>query len=219
MGSIRDLFSDWANRADQRLVGQVMAAVSADAETTTERLRRSGRPFLDPATEEKPSLAEVEITALHIVRQSRVRVGALVAWPRLRGALSVPPEVLATGIAALRLSQRLAVVYGFDPDTDRGEMAVFQALAAGFEVNLPERGTVGLRVSALPRLLLASVDTDTTSAGGALATSVVKQSVLLVGPSHHPTRACGVLWMGGGGRSRSDGRHWAPHVGGASTSG
>ncbi|MCO4743829.1 MAG: hypothetical protein KC912_03510 [Proteobacteria bacterium] len=194
MASIRDLFGAWASRADKRLVGQLVAAVSVDAPSMRTRLRGASRPFLDVDGSERPSLAEVEMTALHVVRQSRVRVGAFGGMVSLAGALSVPPEVLATGVAALRLAQRLAVVYGFDPDTDRGEMAVFQALAAGFEVRLPARGTVGVRVSDLPRVMLDTVDTDVQSAGGSLATSVVKQSALLVG--RRVTRLVPVVFSG-----------------------
>ncbi|TNE91855.1 MAG: hypothetical protein EP330_03910 [Deltaproteobacteria bacterium] len=194
MASLRDIFSDLVDRADQRLIGQLVASVSVDAESTRVQLRQSGRPFLDPEAAERPSLAEVEHTALHVIRQSRVRVGAFGGMASLAGALSVPPEVAATGVAGLRLAQRLAVIYGFDPDSDRGEMAVFQALAAGFDVNLPERGTVGVRVRDLPSLLVENVDSDVQSAGGSLATAVAKQSALLVG--RRITRLVPVVFSG-----------------------
>ena len=181
MGVFRDAMSDVLERVDQKLLGQLVAAVSVDVEALRRRLRESGRPFCDPEAP-RPNLREVDLTAQHVVRQSRVRLGLFGGMASLAGALSVPPEVAATGVAALRLAQRLAVVYGFDPDTDRGEMAVFRALAAGFEVELPERGTVGMRLSDVPRLARQRMRRpDLQSAGGALTSAVVRRSATMIG--------------------------------------
>lgn len=190
----RDIVSHLVDQADKRLVGQVVSAVSVETAATRDRLRFSGRPFLDPKCEVRPTLAEVEHTALHVVRQARVRVGAFGGVASLGGLVSVPPEVLATGVAGLRLAQRLAIVYGFDPETDRGEMAVLRALAAGFEVHLPEGGAMKVRVREVPALLLGQVALDSTNAGGALATAVARRSALLVG--RRITRLVPVLFSG-----------------------
>lgn len=194
MALVRDIVAGIVDRADQRLVGQVVAAVSVDTIALRERLRSSNRPFLDPEARERPSLAEVEYTAMHLVKQSRVRVGAFGGVASLGGLVSVPPEAAATGVAGLRLAQRLAVVYGFDPETDRGEMAVLRALSAGFEVPLLERGPMGIRVRELPGLIVGQHTLDSRNAGGALATAVARRSALLVG--RRLTRLVPVLFSG-----------------------
>ncbi|MEM6926847.1 MAG: hypothetical protein AAF602_07975, partial [Myxococcota bacterium] len=71
----------------------------------------------------------------------------------LVGAMSLPPEVVIATVAALRLAQRLCVVYGFDPHTDRGRMALCQALAAAYDVDLPTTGPEGLTVTELAALV------------------------------------------------------------------
>jgi hypothetical protein len=70
----------------------------------------------------------------------------------IAGAPSMPPEAVATGILVLRMAQRLCVVYGFDPATDRGQMALARGLAAAWQIELPESGAFELRVSDLPAL-------------------------------------------------------------------
>ena len=194
MSLLRELASSLFRRADQRLVGEVVSAVSVDTDETRERLRVARRPFLDPAETVRPSWAEVEQTSEFVIRQARVKVGALGGMASLAGLLSVPPEVVATAVAGLRLAQRLAIIHGFDPDTDRGEMAVFRALAAGFEVSLPERGAMAVRVSDLPKLVLQRTVPDPASAGGTLVASVARQSASLVG--RRVTRLVPVVFSG-----------------------
>ena len=194
MSIIRDIASSWLARADQRLVGEVVAAVSVNTDEMRQRLRQARRPFLDPAETGRPSWAEVEQTSEFVIRQARVKVGALGGMASLAGLLSVPPEVVATAVAGLRLAQRLAIIHGFDPDTDRGEMAVFRALAAGFEVTLPERGAMAVRVSDLPGLVVSRGAPDPSSAGGALVASVARQSASLIG--RRVTRLVPVVFSG-----------------------
>jgi hypothetical protein len=55
-------------------------------------------------------------------------------------------------VSTLRLGQRLAIAWGFDPGTDRGRMALWRALAAALRVDLPDQGPVGVKVSDLPGL-------------------------------------------------------------------
>ena len=68
----------------------------------------------------------------------------------------MPPEALAQVVTVLRLAQRLAVVYGFDPDDDRGQVAVWRALAAGLQVEMPAQGVLRMRASEIPALVVSS---------------------------------------------------------------
>jgi hypothetical protein len=161
MARVRDIVAEAvrgaAHRLDADTVRTLYAAVSVPVDVERDRLRRAGRPFLDPARPEAPEAAVVRATAERLVEQATFRATALGGAAGLGGVGTLPPEVVATLVAIVRLGQRLAIVYGFDPDTDRGQVALRQALSAGLEVELPPAGLLGLRVTDLPRALAPRV--------------------------------------------------------------
>jgi len=179
VASVRQWLIDWLGEADAALLGRVHAAVSVDAESVRRWLRASGHPFVDPEGSAVPQRVDIERTAAWVIDQSRLKLAALGGVAGIAGAASVPPEVLASTIAGLRLAQRLAVVYGFDPATDRGAMAVWQALAAGFEVELPHEGPVSMRVRDVPAVLVKGARARYPA--GALATAVMRQTAWQIG--------------------------------------
>ncbi|MEZ4236099.1 MAG: hypothetical protein R3F59_08040 [Myxococcota bacterium] len=146
-------FSDVLDRADASLVAGWYHAVSVQPERIRAWLRLRGLHFVDPARSDTPPLAEVDRTAEAVIERASSLLGALGGAAGLVGAATVPPEFLATNVGVLRLAQRLCVVYGFDPTTDRGEMALTRALAAAYGVDLPETGPARMRVRDLPSLL------------------------------------------------------------------
>lgn len=144
----------WIEGADRRVLGGLVRRVGVDTARERARLRRRGWPFLDPeATGEPPRRADVDRTAERVVEQAGAGQATLGTVAGLGGLVSIPAEIGAQVVASLRLAQRLALVYGFDPHDDRGRMAVSQALAAGLEITLPERGLVELRTRDLPAVL------------------------------------------------------------------
>lgn len=163
---MRDIFedavSDAAHRLDAGSVRALYAAVSVPVERERERLRRSRRPFVDPAAAPADPVA-VRQTAEFVLDQAVFRATALGGVAGAGGLASIPPEVLATLVSIVRTAQRLAVVYGFDPETDRGQMALRQALSAGLEVDLPEGGPMGLRLSHLPGMLTRARPREVTA--------------------------------------------------------
>jgi hypothetical protein len=150
VAGVRDVLRTVIDAADARTPGWVYGAVSVDTDRERARMRRAGLAFVDP--EGAPArAADVEATAAGIVARS---ARAAAAWGLVAasgGALSLLPETVAWATNVLRLGQRLAVVYGFDLDTPRGEAAVARAIAAGFQVELPRGGLVGARASTLFR--------------------------------------------------------------------
>lgn len=178
MASPGELFRDVAQRADARALAALYAAVSVSTPATQAWLRERGLPFLD-AGAPAPRLIDVDRTADHVIDQTRANTAALGAFTGLAGWLTVPPEVVGWIVACLRMGQRLAVVYGFDPQTDRGHVAVSRAIAAGFEAELPERGLVGMRLSELARSMVGDVTPDARKMGGQLARTVVVRSARL----------------------------------------
>jgi hypothetical protein len=152
-----------ARRVDEGVAQALIAAVRAPSATTREALRRRGWAFVDP-TAPPPHPDAVRRTAERLVEASAGRATALGGLAGLGGVASVPPEVAAQLVALVRLAQRLAVVYGFDPDTERGRIAVWQALAAGLEIELPQGGPLGLRLTDLPSVLAGRAPRDASVA-------------------------------------------------------
>lgn len=179
MASVREWLGEVLGEVDAALLGRVHVAVSVDTEHVRRWLRGAGKAFVDPSDSEVPDGDRLRQTALWVVEQSRLKLTVVGGLAGFGGAASVPPEALASTIASLRLAQRLAVVYGFDPASDRGEMAVWRALAAGFEVELPEEGPIGMRVSQLPTVVARG--SQARYPAGALATAVMRQTARSIG--------------------------------------
>jgi len=159
MAVARTVLDEWLERADRRLLAAWYLAASARAERVRGWLRAERAAFIDPrraAGAAPVALVEVDRTARRLVQEAADRAGRRSALAGLVGAASLPGEVVAATIAAVRLGQRLCVVYGLDPETDRGGMALCQALAAAYEVDLPDTGPADLRVTDLPALVGAA---------------------------------------------------------------
>ena len=152
MATVGDALKDLLSSADARLLAGWYRAVSVPAASVRRTLRQAGLTYVDPATG-GGDLHELDRSAAWVIAQASDSATAIGGIAGLGGLASIPPEVLANLVSGIRLGQRLAVVYGFDPDTDRGQMALFRALAAAYEVEMPDRGPVGMRVSELPSLV------------------------------------------------------------------
>lgn len=150
MPELPALLVEAVDRADASLVAGGYRAVSVSADRVRAWLRFRGFAWLDPDATDPPSMRELDRTADAVIGRAATLCGALGGAAGVAGAPSVPPEAVATAILVLRMAQRLCVVYGFDPATDRGQMALTRALAAAWQVELPETGAFGLRVSDLP---------------------------------------------------------------------
>lgn len=177
----REWLRDTVRTADAAALPALYAAVSVPADTTRAWLRDRGLPFLDPAlgTVGQPRLADVDRTADHVIAQSQARAAGVGAVGGVAGWLALAPEVAAWVLGSLRMAQRLAVVYGFDPSSDRGHVVLSRAVAAGFEVDLPDQGLTGLSVSDLARAFRPA-PIDPRAVGGRLARAVAWRSLRFV---------------------------------------
>ena len=173
---VRDAVGGVAHRIDAGAVRALYAAVSVPTERERQRLRRTRRVFVDPEAD-LPDRIAVGQTADHVVDQAVFGATTLGGLAGLGGMATVPPEVAATMVAVVRLAQRLAVVYGFDPGDDRGQMALQQALSAGLQVELPDGGPLGLKVSDLPQVLAPRVPREVTVA---MTQALVRQTAWMV---------------------------------------
>ncbi len=117
--------------------------------TTTElraRLRHAGEAWVDPDGIELPVAEQVRATSERAIRSARGRAGWWAAASTAAGPWGVAPERVATLLVVLRLAQRLAVIHGFDPETEAGRRVVLRAVAAGLEIEIPDPGPAGFRV-------------------------------------------------------------------------
>ncbi len=141
-------------------------------------LRSRNKPFVDPERD-RPNTAEIDQTAAWVVGQSSTRAGVFGGMVGVGGAVSLPSEVIGLTVATMRMAQRLAVVYGFELESDRGRMALWRALAAGYEIDLPERGPLGMRASELPAVLTPGLVARSTE--GTMVGSILRASAKMVG--------------------------------------
>lgn len=199
---MREFFAELLDRADDQMLVGVYAAVSVSTRRERARLRQAAKPFVDPAKETIPSRHEIEGTANWVIDNSRVSSAALGGIAGVVGPMSVPPEVMLTILRGVRLGQRLAVVYGFDPEDDRGQMAMWRALAAGFDVELPDDGPMGMRVSDLPKMTGVPTMPDPKSVAGKLAKRAIKRTFWRI--AGRLTRWVPVLAMGSAASGASD---------------
>ncbi|MED5373077.1 MAG: EcsC family protein [Myxococcota bacterium] len=169
LSQIKDLVQD---RLDQDLLPSLYAACSLRTREITADLQARGVVWSDWRKPLRPALGELDESAQLLIDQAKVRAGVIGAAGGVGGAVGVAPEVLASLVHTLRLAQRLAVVYGFDPETDKGRVMLWRALAAAYDVDLPDQAQLNLRVRDLPGAAAKQVPK-----GGAAAAMVVRRVV------------------------------------------
>ncbi len=139
---------DHLERLDRKALRVAVRMVRLRPERVRSQLRAAGRPFLDPGGPPiKPD--QLHETARWVVSQAAHRRALGGAIADLIGAPSLLGRAIGEGLHALRLAQRLLVVYGFDLGTDRGRVALWRALAAALQVDLPDQGPLTGRLSAV----------------------------------------------------------------------
>jgi hypothetical protein len=182
MSALSEWMADAVERMDSRLPAGFYAAVSVPSEPFRDALRRRGRAFIDPEAAQAPPDGDVDATARWVIAQAGVSSAGLAAVAATLGAASVPPEVVAQALAVLRTAQRLAIVYGFDPETERGALAVWRAVAAVYGVSLPSEGPADVRVRDLGALLLPAPlrDRDVKAAGMVVARAALRKSASML---------------------------------------
>lgn len=181
MSASRDLLRRLGRDLDAAALQALYASVSVDAGTVRQHLGLRRLAWLEAGQERPPRREELDYTADRLIADAAGTVGALGGLAGLGGLLTLPPEAAAWMVSVLRLGQRLAVVYGFDPETERGRMALSRALAAGFEVTLPGSGVAGMRLSDVLGVLVAGAEApDPRQVGSKLARAMVWRTVRLM---------------------------------------
>jgi hypothetical protein len=144
-------------RVDEDLLPTLYGAASVSTAQVRDELRRAGLSFRDAEAGGVPSPEELSRATRYVVKRSAGHAALFGTASGVGGVYSVPPEAIATLVFSLRLGQRLAVVHGFDPETDLGRLLLLRAMAAAHDIRLPESARVSMRVSELPQLARESV--------------------------------------------------------------
>lgn len=176
----RVLFRELGLRADEDLLPSLVAAASVTPADVRRELSEAGLAWHDPAAGMEPSREQLGVTAQRLMRRSSRRATLRGALGGMVGAAAIPPEVLAALVQSLRLAQRLAVVYGVEPDTDHGRIIVWRALAAAWQIELPTQGALGIKLSDLPALVVQRLPAR-SSATADLARTLALRAAVSVG--------------------------------------
>ena len=175
-----ELLRDLTGRLDEDLPPYVVRSMSVDVEAFQSTLRASGDVFIDRTLNQYPSLSALEKTAAFAIRSSSRKASLVGAASGIAGFFGVPPEAAARLVQSVRLAQRLAIIYGHDPRTDRGAMHVRRALAAGWEVELPGQTKVDMRISDLRNVVRLQLPAP-QHGGDWLARALLNQATKTVG--------------------------------------
>jgi hypothetical protein len=163
-------------RIDTESLARVYVTASVPTAQVKAELRIRGVAWHDP---DGPGcvVEQVAVTSERFVHEASTRAAFLGAASTLAGALALAPETAGMVVATLRLAQRLAVIHGFDPETDAGRMVMLRALAAGWGIEVPAQLNLQLRARDLPALVRARFAPAIADDLGARARSAVARGL------------------------------------------
>ena len=150
----RQVLHNLGDRVNEDLLPAIYDAVALPTSEIRQQLRAEGLAYHDPQTGREPGLESLDASAELVIRRARRVAAASGAVAGFAGAAAVPPEVIGSIVGTLRLAQRLAVIYGHEPETDRGRLLLWRGLAAAYEIEPPTQGSFDVHLRDLPRLIL-----------------------------------------------------------------
>jgi hypothetical protein len=145
------------DRLDEDLLPGLYTLASLPTATLRAELVAAGLPFVDDEKIEQPSAEALEAAGRQLVEEAAEQASLRGGLGAAFGLLGIPPEVVAALVMNLRLAQRLAVLYGHDPETDAGKLLLLRAFATSLHLELPPQGQLALRVHELRSLTQAPI--------------------------------------------------------------
>ena len=154
---ISDLLRTIGGRLDEDLPPAALRALGVDpseyrADLSSRGLRHAGDGGIF-------TIEELDRSADETIATSVRSAGIVGAAGGLAGWLGVPPEAAARVVQSVRLAQRIAIIYGHDPLSDRGQAHTHKARAAAWDFQLPDQTNAELRLSDLPGMFQARAQT------------------------------------------------------------
>ena len=140
-----------AKAIEERLESELVPAVYATLSVPTEQIQRELKQ--GGHLGDRPTPADRDQAADALIAGAARTATALGAVGGLGGAAALAPEILGQLIGSLRLAQRLATVYGFDPHAENGAQLLWRAMAAAHGVNMPAAGRMDVSLGELKQVL------------------------------------------------------------------
>ena len=173
-GLIQDTLTDLGERLDGGLLPALYKAASVSTGTIRAELRAAGLPYSDPATGQVPEAHALDQAAHRLIRDASRLAALRGAAGALGGLTTLAPETAAGLVQGLRLAQRLAVIYGHDPESDRGRLLLTRALSRAWQVELPTGGHVSTHLRQLPDVVRSRLSGPGPGTGEVARTVAVK---------------------------------------------
>jgi hypothetical protein len=171
---VADLVRIIGGRLNEDVPPAALKAVSVDTGVYRSTLSAEG---LRHAADGGPTtVAELDASADWAIAAAVRHAGMLGAASGLAGWMSIPPEAAARIVQSTRLAQRLAIIYGHDPQTDRGDAHVRGALAAAWGIALPTQANADIRLSDLPGIIRSKE--QRTASGPAMMLSTLSSAAV-----------------------------------------
>ena len=140
-------------RVDEDTAPALLKRMSIDANGLQMELSALGLRWDDPAASQRPDASALSKSAQHVIDASVRSSGLLGAASGAVGLAGVPPEAMVRLVQSFRLAQRLTIIYGHDPSTDRGRIHVRRALSAAWGFELPVQVSEDIKLTQLTRVL------------------------------------------------------------------
>lgn len=179
-GLLADGLADLGDRLDGGLLPALYRAASLPTATIRQELEAAGLPYTDPQTGRVPDQAALEVAAQRVIHLAGRKAAVRGAAGALGGLPMLAPDAAAGLVQGLRLAQRLAVLYGHDPETDRGKLLMTRALSRAWKVDLPVDGHLSASLRQLPDVVRSRLSGPRPEAM-ALARTLAGQVLVLAG--------------------------------------
>ncbi len=175
---LRQALDNLTERIDEDLLPLLVRRASMSTAEIREQFDEQGVPRVG-GPRPPVSADELERAAERLIRDAGRRALVRGALAGAAGLFAVPPEAVAALIQALHLGQRIAVLYGHDPETDSGKLLLTRAMAGAFGLQMPEQGPVKPRLREIPALLKAGASGPPTvvNARALVSTVAVRTAV------------------------------------------
>jgi hypothetical protein len=178
---LQQVLRQLGQQLDKDLLPNLYRRAGLRTEAIRDELDAQNVPYYDPTTGRTPTAIELD-GSVQVVSARAVRAGTLTGgMAGFGGLLAVPPEVVASLVQTLRLAQRLAVIYGHDPETERGRLLLWRGIAAAFDVDLPAEGSLEWRLQRLAESLQEKAQAQRITPDRIARTLTVRLAVTLTG--------------------------------------
>lgn len=179
-GNLKDGAVDLGEKLDSEVLPALYNAASLKGEVIRAELRSQGLDHWDPGSDNLPTRSAMERTCELLVRRASRLAGLRGAAGSFGGFLTLAPDMGLALVQTLRLAQRLAVVWGHDPDSEPGRLLLTRALATAWKIDLPREGMQPTHLSQVPGLVRSSLSMQRSS-GTAIARNVASRAAGMAG--------------------------------------